>query len=222
MKRYRIGFAVLGVISVPAVAAACWPMWGRPAYRPAYSAPMYAVPVTPRPCMDTPRRFTARRCATRCRTPSAHPFGGPRCPRLCFRLRALRPSPRQQCPHRHRERGVRFPHQCRPLLFPCVPAGPGVGPAGRRLGCGAQGRRAFTSRAQSHDTPGREYQAAGTGLSEDRDSPESATRSEDSAARTVKATGPGFGPQSARGSARPRTCSSPRSHPPRRVEGPSR
>ena len=33
-------------------------------------------------------------------------------------------------------------------------AGPGVGPAGRRLGCGDQGRRAFTGRAQSHDTPG--------------------------------------------------------------------
>ena len=42
MKRYRIGFAVLGVISVPAVAAACWPMWGRPAYRPVYSVRMYA------------------------------------------------------------------------------------------------------------------------------------------------------------------------------------
>ena len=120
MKRYRIGFAVLGVISVPAVAAACWPMWGRPRIDPRIPRPCTPRRLTLRPCMDTPRRFTARRCATRCRTPSAHPFGGPRRPRLCFRLRASRPSPRQQCPHRHRERGVRFPHQCRPLLFPCV------------------------------------------------------------------------------------------------------
>lgn len=43
MKRYRVWFAVLGVIAIPAVAAACWPMWGRPAYRPmGYPAPMYA------------------------------------------------------------------------------------------------------------------------------------------------------------------------------------
>ena len=45
MKRYRIGFAVLGVIAVPAVAAACWPMWGRPAYQPMYAAPVYTAPV---------------------------------------------------------------------------------------------------------------------------------------------------------------------------------
>lgn len=44
MKRYRIGFAVIGVIAIPAVAAACWPMWGRSAYRPMYAAPMYAAP----------------------------------------------------------------------------------------------------------------------------------------------------------------------------------
>ena len=45
MKRFLCWFAVLGVIAVPAVAAACWPMWGRPAYAPVYSAPMYAQPV---------------------------------------------------------------------------------------------------------------------------------------------------------------------------------
>jgi len=43
MKRYWVWYAVLGVIAIPAVAAACWPMWGRPAYRPiAYPEPMYA------------------------------------------------------------------------------------------------------------------------------------------------------------------------------------
>ena len=54
MKRYRVWFAMLGVLAVPAVGAACWPLWQRPlwapracpppmAYRPMY-APMYAPP----------------------------------------------------------------------------------------------------------------------------------------------------------------------------------
>ena len=43
MKRYLCWIAVLGMVAIPAVAGACWPMWGRPAYAPPmYSMPMYA------------------------------------------------------------------------------------------------------------------------------------------------------------------------------------
>jgi hypothetical protein len=44
MKRYLCWLAVLGVVGVPAAAAACWPMWRSPAYGPRGYAPIYAPP----------------------------------------------------------------------------------------------------------------------------------------------------------------------------------
>jgi len=42
MKRSLCWVAVLGVVGVPAAAAACWPRWGRPVFAPrTYSTPVY-------------------------------------------------------------------------------------------------------------------------------------------------------------------------------------
>ena len=55
MKRYRAWLSVLGIIGIPTVAAACWPMWGRPAHQPmAYPTPMYVPMCQPAPIYVSP------------------------------------------------------------------------------------------------------------------------------------------------------------------------
>ncbi len=79
MKRYLCWFAVLGVIAVPAVAAACWPMWGRPAYTPVYSVPMYAAPPVWQPApeyvLPPPRIEPIPRMATPAPAPPSSGMG---------------------------------------------------------------------------------------------------------------------------------------------------